>query len=148
MGRQMPYGGQEWPYQESSALPCPLTLNLFLYPSQGRDGLPGPPGPPGPKVGDGCCWGPSSRCQPAPLGMDGHILPEVPWVLVLTVMCPQVDMVEGSLMGLPGERGPIGPKGSKVCGCSERRRAAETTKLGKHHELGLRIVVGQRGSKG
>lgn len=75
-------------------------------------------------------------------------LPEVPWVLALTVLCPQVDVVEGSLMGLPGERGPIGPKGSKVCGWSEKKRAAKTTKLGKHHELGLRMVVGQRGSKG
>lgn len=69
-------------------------------------------------------------------------------MLALTVPCPQVDVVEGSLMGLPGERGPIGPKGVKVCGWSERRRAAKTTELGHHHELGLRMVVGQRGRKG
>lgn len=69
-------------------------------------------------------------------------------MLALTAPCPQVDVVEGSLMGLPGERGPIGPKGAKVCGWSERRRADEAAELGQHYELGLRMMMVQRGSKG
>lgn len=73
-------------------------------------------------------------------------LPEVPWVLALTVLCPQVDVVEGSLMGLPGERGPIGPKGSKVCGWSEKgsqdNQAGETSRAGAENGGG---AEGQQG---
>lgn len=57
-------------------------------------------------------WATSS---PLAQGLGEGFAP-VPWVLALTAPCPQVDVVEGSLMGLPGERGPIGPKGAKVCG--------------------------------
>lgn len=38
----------------------------------------------------------------------------VPWMPVLTMLCPQADAMEGSLMGFPGERGPPGLKGVKV----------------------------------
>lgn len=68
-------------------------------------------------------------------------------MLALTVPCPQVDVVEGSLMGLPGERGPVGPKGVKVCGWSERRRAAKTTGMGQHHELGPRWWWGREAAR-
>ncbi|TRZ13503.1 hypothetical protein HGM15179_013603 [Zosterops borbonicus] len=90
----------------------------------GKPGIPGVPGRAGELGESGRSGEKVSVCGGGRDGLPGP--PGPPG--------PKVDMVEGSLMGLPGERGPIGPKGSKVCG-------SETTKLGKHHELGLRIEI-------